>query len=72
MKYASDTVHKLGMKFSVYNTMRELSDRCMELFAMIENPMDGAGECSQTVSLPLGSYPSQPRAPPLIISRRKP
>ena len=35
MKYASDTVHKLGMKFSVYNTMRELSDRCMELFAMI-------------------------------------
>jgi hypothetical protein len=35
MKYASDTVHKLGMKFSVYNTMRELSDRCMELFPMI-------------------------------------
>ena len=28
MKYASDTVHALVMKFAVYNTMRELSDRC--------------------------------------------
>ena len=35
MKSASDQVHKLGMKFSVYNTMRELSDRCTELFPMI-------------------------------------
>ena len=35
MKYAADTVHSLGMKYSVYNTMRELSDRCMELFPMI-------------------------------------
>ena len=46
MKYASDTVQQLGMKFSVYNTMRELSDRCMELFPMIsinETLVPGAG-----------------------------
>jgi hypothetical protein len=46
MKYAADTVHKLGMKFSVYNTMRELSDRCMELFPMIsinETLVPGSG-----------------------------
>lgn len=35
MRYAADTVHSLGMKYAVYNTMRELSDRCMELFPMI-------------------------------------
>jgi hypothetical protein len=46
MKYASDTVHSLGMKFSVYNTMRELSDRCTELFPMVsinETLVPGAG-----------------------------
>ena len=34
MKYAADTVHSLGMKYAVYN-MRELSDRCTEMFPMI-------------------------------------
>ena len=35
MKYAADACHKLGMKYSVYNTMRELSDRCSEYFPML-------------------------------------
>ena len=46
MKHAADTCHALGMKFSVYNTMRELSDRCTELFAMVslnETFVSGAG-----------------------------
>lgn len=34
MKYAADACHALGIKFSVYNTMRELSDRCLEYFPM--------------------------------------
>ena len=46
MKQASDTCHKLGMKYSVYNTMRELSDRCREYFPMLslnETFVGGAG-----------------------------
>ena len=35
MKHSADACHALGMKFSVYNTMRELSDRCTELFALV-------------------------------------
>ena len=35
MKYAADACHKLGMQYSVYNTMRELSDRCTEYFPML-------------------------------------
>lgn len=35
MKYAADACHKAGMKYSVYNTMRELSDRCTEYFPML-------------------------------------
>jgi hypothetical protein len=35
MKYAADTCHSVGMRYSVYNTMRELSNRCMEYWAML-------------------------------------
>lgn len=35
MKFAADACHQNGMKFSVYNTMRELSDRCTEYFPML-------------------------------------
>ena len=34
MKQAADACHALGMKFKIYNTMRELSNRCRELWAM--------------------------------------
>jgi hypothetical protein len=34
MNATAAAVHELGMRFSVYNTMRELSNRCSELFAM--------------------------------------
>ena len=34
-KWAADQCHSLGMKYSVYNTMRELSNRCREYWAMI-------------------------------------
>ena len=34
MKSAADSCHKLGMKFKIYNTMRELSNRCREVWAM--------------------------------------
>jgi hypothetical protein len=46
MKYAADACHKLGMQYSVYNTMRELSDRCTEYFPMLsfnETLVPGAG-----------------------------
>lgn len=35
MKSAAESCHALGMRFAVYNTMRELSDRCMEYPAMV-------------------------------------
>jgi len=34
LKQAADECHSLGMKFKVYNTMRELSNKAMELWAM--------------------------------------
>jgi hypothetical protein len=34
MNATSTEVHELGMRFSIYNTMRELSNRCVETFAM--------------------------------------
>jgi hypothetical protein len=34
MKDAADSCHAFGMKFKIYNTMRELSNRCRELWAM--------------------------------------
>ena len=34
MKAAADACHAVGLKFKVYNTMRELSNRCREVFAM--------------------------------------
>jgi hypothetical protein len=34
MKAAADACHALGLKFKIYNTMRELSNRCREVFAM--------------------------------------
>jgi hypothetical protein len=34
-KWAAEQCHSLGMKYSVYNTMRELSNRCHEYWAMI-------------------------------------
>jgi len=34
LKQAADECHKLNMKFKVYNTMRELSSRATELWAM--------------------------------------
>jgi hypothetical protein len=34
MNETSFEIHSLGMKFSIYNTMRELSNRCAETFAM--------------------------------------
>ena len=34
MNATSAEVHALGMRFSIYNTMRELSNRCAETFAM--------------------------------------
>jgi hypothetical protein len=33
MKFAADSCHRLGMKFSIYDTMRELSNRCAECAA---------------------------------------
>ena len=35
LKSAADACHALGMRFSVYNTVRELSNRCHELHAML-------------------------------------
>ena len=48
MKQAADACHDLGMNFNVYNTMRELSNRCSEYFAMLSwggtlVPGDGGG-----------------------------
>lgn len=41
MKHAADACHELGMQYSVYNTMRELSDRCTEcLLCPIRVKMD--------------------------------
>lgn len=40
MKYAANACHKLGMQYSVYNTMRELSDRCTE-YLSDELPLEG-------------------------------
>jgi hypothetical protein len=34
MRGAADACQALGMRFSIYNTMRELSNRCVETFAM--------------------------------------
>ena len=34
MKAAADACHALGLKFKIYNTMRELSNRAREVFAM--------------------------------------
>ena len=34
MKAAASACHALGLKFKIYNTMRELSNRCREVFAM--------------------------------------
>ena len=34
MQDAAEACHKSGIKFKIYNTMRELSNRCDELFAM--------------------------------------
>lgn len=34
MKEAADACHALGLKFKIYNTMRELSNRCRELHAL--------------------------------------
>ena len=34
MRDAADACHAVGLKFKIYNTMRELSNRCDELFAM--------------------------------------
>ena len=34
MRAAADACHKVGLRFKIYNTMRELSNRCDELFAM--------------------------------------
>jgi hypothetical protein len=39
-KAAADSCHSLGLKFSVYNTMRELSDRCVEYYAMLVGLLD--------------------------------
>lgn len=35
MKNASDGAHAAGLRFSIYNTMRELSNRCRELQALV-------------------------------------
>ncbi len=35
LKAVADQCHSLGMKLSVYNTMRELSNHCLELFPML-------------------------------------
>ena len=48
MRAAADSCHQHGMKFSVYNTMRELSNRCVEKFALVALnetfvPGDGGG-----------------------------
>lgn len=34
MKEAADSCHALGLKYKIYNTMRELSNRCREIHAM--------------------------------------
>lgn len=34
LKAAADACHADGMRFKLYNTMRELSNRCRELWAM--------------------------------------
>ena len=34
MAAAADACHANGMKFKIYNTMRELSNRCREIWAM--------------------------------------
>ena len=34
MKEAGEACHKLGVKFKIYNTMRELSNRCREVWAL--------------------------------------
>ena len=34
MKEAADACHAVGIKYKIYNTMRELSNRCRELWAM--------------------------------------
>ena len=34
MKEAADACHAVGIKFKIYNTMRELSNRCREIWAM--------------------------------------
>jgi hypothetical protein len=70
MKYAADACHKLGMQYSVYNTMRELSDRCTEYFPMLsfnETLVPGAGggadwlqEHIRTGYLPAWSNPVPP------------
>jgi len=31
MKEAADACHSLGLRFKIYNTMRELSNRCREV-----------------------------------------
>jgi len=36
LKKAAASCHEHSMKFSVYNTMRELSNRCLELWAMLQ------------------------------------
>ena len=47
MKYAADSCHANGMKYSVYNTMRELSDRCTEYWPLLsfnETLVPGSGK----------------------------
>lgn len=34
MRAAANACHKAGLRFKIYNTMRELSNHCDELFAM--------------------------------------
>ena len=46
MKQTADACHALNMKYSIYNTMRELSNACMEVFALRslgETYVDGNG-----------------------------
>jgi len=35
MRRAADACHAVGMRFKIYNTMRELSNRCREIWAML-------------------------------------
>eukprot|EP00747_Dinoflagellata_sp_TGD_P078072 gnl/TRDRNA2_/TRDRNA2_159884_c2_seq1.p1 gnl/TRDRNA2_/TRDRNA2_159884_c2~~gnl/TRDRNA2_/TRDRNA2_159884_c2_seq1.p1 ORF type:complete len:516 (-),score=82.86 gnl/TRDRNA2_/TRDRNA2_159884_c2_seq1:57-1496(-) len=53
MKDAADTCHRLGMRFKVYNTMRELSNHASELWALRalnetfvwrDDPVGGGGD----------------------------